>query len=38
MAHDDKNEGGENYKLVPWQTTANVGSPALTIDTTRDPR
>ena len=38
VAHDTSNNGGENYKLVPWQTIANFVSPALTIDTTWDPR
>jgi PKD repeat protein len=39
LAQDGTNDdGNQNFKLVPWQAIANAVSPALTIDTTWDPR
>jgi len=39
LAQDGTNDNGnQNFKLVPWQSIANAASPALTIDTTWDPR
>jgi len=38
VAQDGTNEGNQNFKIVPWQAIANSVVPALTIDTTWDPR
>jgi len=42
IAHDHDNTGSDNdnsnFKLVPWDSIANAVSPALTIDTSWDPR
>lgn len=42
VAHDHHNTGDDddnsNFKFVPWDSIANAVSPALTIDTSRDPR
>jgi hypothetical protein len=36
LAQDGNNQGGQNFKLVPWQAIANAASPPLPIDTTYD--
>lgn len=40
IAHDDANapEGGENFKLVPWENIATAPATNLLIDTNWDPR
>ena len=39
VAQDNSNPGAnQNFKLVPWESIAQTGSPVLTIDTTWDPR
>ena len=39
VAQDDENPGAnQNFKLVPWGDIARSFTPALTIDTTFDPR
>jgi myo-inositol-hexaphosphate 3-phosphohydrolase len=39
VAQDNRNDvGNQNFKLVPWQSIANTGAPALTIDLSWDPR
>jgi 3-phytase len=40
IAHDDANapEGGENFKLVPWENIATAPATSLLIDTNWDPR
>jgi len=42
IAHDHHNTGDDddnsNFKLVPWDSIASAVSPALTIDTSWDPR
>ena len=42
IAHDHDNTGDDddnsNFKLVPWDSIASAVSPALTIDTSWDPR
>ena len=39
VAQDDVNDGAnQNFKLVPWESIANAFTPALSIDTNRDPR
>lgn len=39
VAQDTANDGGnQNFKLVPWQSIAQAGSPPLSIDPSWDPR
>lgn len=40
VAHDDSNapEGGENYKLVPWEQVARCSPDILLMDTSWNPR
>ncbi|HEY0736785.1 MAG TPA: phytase [Herpetosiphonaceae bacterium] len=39
VAQDTANDGGnQNFKLVPWQSIAQAGSPPLNIDLSWDPR
>ncbi|HEY0601950.1 MAG TPA: phytase [Herpetosiphonaceae bacterium] len=39
VAQDTANDGGnQNFKLVPWQSIAQAGSPSLSIDLNWDPR
>lgn len=43
VVEDGKNTNGgkaahDNYKLVPWEAVAAIGSPALDVDTAWDPR
>ncbi len=40
IAHDDANtpEGGENFKLVPWENVATASATNLLIDTSWNPR